>query len=1121
MPISQRRKFANSDSRYPDMSQNIDRHHTTGSWGLAGCVTPSGMIYSTTRGGPLVGHEALVLQGIPTDKLLLTRETESELRDLAGNAMSSSVVGVALVAAIISACEAIPKSAFQKLVIGEPESVAQAGQEGSLGPVENITFSSNGMARTFRFLCRAAQASAQFCACEGQTSTASRADDIVECKECLFLACSQCAGIPRHSYYKKHDRSRHSPSAFRQEIKQALPMRLKLSGRVGESFSVVEKHFNASTAKEKEDWCAFRSAVSLALYDEYRFKATKRFQFWTICYEGCYSRLELEMADGEAQWLLYATPDPMLPANANLRKTLEMPIARTALQSTSCFGGKWQLCVPRAFTFEINLEGCGSQVPSWKARLGLAQFIDEKVWSSWKVSVIENPALLELDVDGVYRLLPLCGTANSNLHVRESAASRERKYLFLDPQRVGEPKFDRFVIASDHRRLRYGDHRRIDVSIGIDMTGDQNWRPNNKAGVQSASCTAKGAWIDADISLMAVSDTTDTFQALEEPVAVSDVEAPGCRHANMVALRCTFEMPHEEADDRRPGTWRAGFLEGVWRIVDSANERQVYAALAWLTERVRILAGLYGEWHEILREPHGATCDVCTPTKPSMKWKRVQATKACVKIVPFEDAGEAGPYERKVKARPSPLTTRVRLSNGKGNLEVWINVVALAHRAVAKLVHSRFDPRREIKVTWKLDTAYNPDDAPFFAPLHINDNKTDTAERHVFEKAKEKSENEKTMLRLEQQRSLRWMIAQECENVGPFAEEEVEEFIMGPLGWRLLARAESLHRVRGGLLADKVGYGKTITTLALIDKQMKAKEKKANEVTLKNPFQIDEAKGYIPLHATLILVPYLLISQWQFEIEDFLGTDCKVCVIRTIRDIKKRTIADYQSADIILASHTIFTNDKYLQRMSWFAARPEPHKKVQSRALAAWLQEAEEKIKAHVEELKDHAKTRSLPKLDRILEARLRDAEADEQLLARIPSKRLKGAAYIKSKAKASKPTQEEEPAAEESAVEEPEQWPDDTFGLRNAKRCQDFVGPLLQMFCFARIVVDEYTYVSEKNLIPITYLKADIRWILSGTPDVDGFEGVKHAATLLGLNLGVDDDSHGIMKKQKTGVSR
>ena len=49
----------------------------------------------------MVGLEALSMQGLPIDKLLLTRETEDQLADLAGNAMSTTVVGTCMVAALI------------------------------------------------------------------------------------------------------------------------------------------------------------------------------------------------------------------------------------------------------------------------------------------------------------------------------------------------------------------------------------------------------------------------------------------------------------------------------------------------------------------------------------------------------------------------------------------------------------------------------------------------------------------------------------------------------------------------------------------------------------------------------------------------------------------------------------------------------------------------------------------------------------------------------------------------------------------------------------------------------------------------------------------------------------
>jgi hypothetical protein len=48
----------------------------SGAAGICPCLTPSMVPFITNRGGPLVGIEALSLQGIPVDDLLLTRESE-------------------------------------------------------------------------------------------------------------------------------------------------------------------------------------------------------------------------------------------------------------------------------------------------------------------------------------------------------------------------------------------------------------------------------------------------------------------------------------------------------------------------------------------------------------------------------------------------------------------------------------------------------------------------------------------------------------------------------------------------------------------------------------------------------------------------------------------------------------------------------------------------------------------------------------------------------------------------------------------------------------------------------------------------------------------------------------
>src|SRR5258707_654010 len=85
-----------------NLSQNVDRTIGSSKTGICPCLTPSMIPYITNRGGPMVGLEALSMQGLPIDELLLTRETEDQLADLAGNAMSTTVVGASILAVLVA-----------------------------------------------------------------------------------------------------------------------------------------------------------------------------------------------------------------------------------------------------------------------------------------------------------------------------------------------------------------------------------------------------------------------------------------------------------------------------------------------------------------------------------------------------------------------------------------------------------------------------------------------------------------------------------------------------------------------------------------------------------------------------------------------------------------------------------------------------------------------------------------------------------------------------------------------------------------------------------------------------------------------------------------------------------
>eukprot|EP00746_Dinoflagellata_sp_MGD_P001530 gnl/MRDRNA2_/MRDRNA2_102897_c0_seq1.p1 gnl/MRDRNA2_/MRDRNA2_102897_c0~~gnl/MRDRNA2_/MRDRNA2_102897_c0_seq1.p1 ORF type:complete len:1184 (+),score=191.76 gnl/MRDRNA2_/MRDRNA2_102897_c0_seq1:98-3649(+) len=108
-------------------------------------------------------------------------------------------------------------------------------------------------------------------------------------------------------------------------------------------------------------------------------------------------------------------------------------------------------------------------------------------------------------------------------------------------------------------------------------------------------------------------------------------------------------------------------------------------------------------------------------------------------------------------------------------------------------------------------------------------------------------------LREEQRRSLGWMISQEAKIQQPVNDEAHETNV--PL-------------IGGGLLADRMGYGKTSTAIGLISLDVGQQ--------LRQPGQEDvpflKEPGHIPSDSTLIVCPSHLVDQWEGEFWKFLGS---------------------------------------------------------------------------------------------------------------------------------------------------------------------------------------------------------------------------------------------------------
>ncbi|KAI9683648.1 MAG: hypothetical protein M1829_004953 [Trizodia sp. TS-e1964] len=1093
------------DSQYKtrvwELSQNIDRFTDTTPFGITGCMTPTGVPYVTNRGGPMTGPEVLAMQGIPIDKLQITRESQKQLQDLAGNAMSSTVVGAAMLAALIVGYKALDAGDGQQMIVDRIADVTGeiTGEDTleyhslDLGGFDPIPVSE---------ILQDAMKSARRCICEGRALMTET--QLQECAKCSHSTCIKCGGNPPHHYKsisKEEQDNRMAPSDFESKIKNALPMRViiqELSEDMLENIKTGYLTSGDSAKINEEDWRLLLKSIAPALGVELRFQSLQRGQFWTIVYDSPTSRMELILDPYQAEWRLYAKPNKKEPVNSRARALLTHPFARMRPSGLGLVTGEWQFCLPTILSLKIDITGAGEPVRSWESLLGLQEpkFADKHVWPQLKVSVPQKDIpLLDVDISGTYDLLQKCGTASESLHKLRSKPGEKPIFLFFDPSPLGEPSLDYFVFSADIRRLNFGETRQI-ISRNT-----HTWRPNAKDKVKTIDTLIDGQWVQCPgVYLQPVSTKSNASMYGVPPSNFNIILAHDTCSSASAILTCRIPLKVTET---------VGWKLGDWLEVSKVNEKLVLASFSWLTERVRLIKEL-DEWKHLDSSGNLDRCLRCAPQPASMRWKIQKG-----KLTPYEDSEKAAPYEQALKNRPSPFVIQTRINDELiGCLRIGLNIASLVHRAYANLLAGTDNSKNRLQLSWHLSTDY-VQPPKFSRPVFsLQSNKLD--------EPSEQPPGFDIPLRLEQLRSLRWMREQEAEDVKPFVEEEIEEALLPQLGWRAEGRATKEIVVRGGVLADQVGYGKTATTIALIDYQFKNGKKPDLE------FKDD---GKIPTKATLIVVPAHLINQWGKEVNKFMGGRCyRVIVIKTLVALKTQKISDFMSAHIIIVSWNIFNSDTYLTSIARFAALPEAPDTTGfgGRAFDAWYLYSLGRLSDHVNEL---VKNGPAP-LSNTLKKKLADTEADEELIQIVPSKRLRGRAYqlahsktgdatggqksgaagkLKRKAKSMEGLNEvdEEPKSQSHSGPDP-------FGLSKAKSNADWRNvtcPLFAWFHFNRLVIDEYTYVMDKKLTGVTNLSANNRWVLSGTPPLGDFADIKTISTFLGIHLGIDDDTVGVMK--------
>lgn len=340
-----------------------------------------------------------------------------------------------------------------------------------------------------------------------------------------------------------------------------------------------------------------------------------------------------------------------------------------------------------------------------------------------------------------------------------------------------------------------------------------------------------------------------------------------------------------------------------WFEVDELREREVLRLATWILQRVRTVPHI-ADWIPVDLPHDGGhcSCERCAPTPPEIRWfKKPKGNSFEVKAI--EDPQQAAPYERALKTRPSPFQIHVKYSTAArvGEVVIGINPTTLVHRAASLLPERGLNRKGTVNADWRLDTNYVPAAILSKPNFVLSSNRNDSPAKQP--------EHFKIPLRPEQLRSLAWMVAQESPKIKPFLEMEICEGVSEHLGWRIEGRARRDVIIRGGVLADQVGYGKTAIMLGLIDSHPGKLAKRE-----------DRVPGTIPVKATLVVVPAHLCLQWADEVKKFFKPkSVKVVVLHQGTSINKLTVEGVQDADIIIVASTIFNQSHYGENLSSFS----------------------------------------------------------------------------------------------------------------------------------------------------------------------------------------------------------
>lgn len=843
-----------------DTSQNVNRTVLVPcNPGVVGCITPGGNIFLTHRGRPILGREKLLLSGIPTDRLLLGPESEVELSDLAGNAMSCPVVGACLLSMLClqayhAACSQQSASSAQKrLTVLKAAKRAEPVKEIVGDECENIavkpTLNNIDWVARLKALGSDAFSTSVLCTCE--TSGGVSTHNIMGCKDCNLFVCSKCAVLVQTQSHSlsvvlKPANRTITPSSFETKLWETAPQVIVI-----EQDEQPRVDLNiVGIQRERGDW-------------EINYESRNDSKTFVCVRVGNNGVSALARLSGVNQYELHHDSTTWTRRTAGnklenvLFEALDSDYKRTSTHAVECGMDPKAAAAKDSWPGAIKIQG-----ELKKALAGV--YVRQACRNTFPFGVLYRNE-----------------SSGYELFISTEVSRQQNKLQLRDVQTNEYWKVANGNVHCDPLQLLSSLKGPSSQTFNLISTNNISTTSNIKT-----FCVAEGK----SKAKTSIEGLTCIVSNVDTKYMVSNTKMVNFGDKKKVSFRLKY--------GRTVLTQRSmNVLVGPMNSVSVAFSSD-WTCGAELDSRAS-LANSWGEDEKI-------TC----PAPPEVWSLNCKPHKRIV------DPDAAIDHERKLATQCKPWKISATIGHSE-DVVVAVRPMESLHRAAFMLRFKglgRVVPSN-VKVEWRVLTSQSNF-------IKCMEEKTLAGFQVGSEVASQESDEfdapdwVASVLYIRQKRMLRWMMRVEAGDIHYTQSEFLSDCFFSTIPWTLQAKASCKTALRGGMVCDSMGGGKTVIVIGLV----------ATEKQSRTPEHL-EKRCHNESRATLVLAPKLTVKATWAKLAQQFDPDLNVVTIETASDLQETRTSKLLNADLVVVSQDILLpkkedkGDDYSQLLTRFAGQ--------------------------------------------------------------------------------------------------------------------------------------------------------------------------------------------------------